>query len=206
MAVNWSLQSPLHSISVAAKILLGHRDIWIKRDDALHPTVSGNKFRKLKFLSNEITHLKTPRKLPYLVTMGGIWSNHLHATAFVSKLLGCSSIGLVRGDSFMSFTATLQDCRMQGMELIFIDRINYRKLRDADVINQEVQLQIHLKKSLSLSREEGKDQNIIWIPEGGSTPLSLSGVAELVKELPFAPDSIVVCVCVCHHIIIIIIY
>ena len=47
--------------------------ITIKREDLIHPQVSGNKFRKLKYNVQEaLTNGATA-----LVTFGGAYSNHL---------------------------------------------------------------------------------------------------------------------------------
>jgi len=151
--------------------------IWIKRDDLLHPIVSGNKYRKLKFLllAIEEKHKKTGR-VPTLITMGGIWSNHLHATAYAAAELSFHSHGLVRGAPAMQ-SAMLDDCRAQGMQIQFIDRINYRALRDNPQHWQTLVAQ---------------HSDPYWLPEGGSDPAALHGVAELIDELDFIPDAILV--------------
>ena len=51
--------------------------IKIKREDLLHPYVSGNKFRKLKYNLIEAKKLKRDT----LITFGGAFSNHILATA-----------------------------------------------------------------------------------------------------------------------------
>jgi len=57
---------------------------YIKREDQIHPTVSGNKFRKLKY---NIKKAKEMNKQEIL-TFGGAHSNHLLATAFMGKIEG----------------------------------------------------------------------------------------------------------------------
>ena len=54
----------------------------LKRDDLLHPQVSGNKWRKLKY------NLLAAREqgLSTLLTFGGAYSNHLYATAAAGKV------------------------------------------------------------------------------------------------------------------------
>ncbi|MCD6025856.1 MAG: 1-aminocyclopropane-carboxylate deaminase [Solimicrobium sp.] len=160
--------------------------IWIKRDDLLHPFVSGNKYRKLKFplLALEEEYKKTDR-LPLVITMGGIWSNHLHATAYATAKLSFPSCGLVRGHTAMQ-SLTLADCRAQGMLIQFADRINYRALRE-NPWHWQTMVDPGLIK-------QHPDQ--YWLPEGGSDPAALHGVAEiigeLIDELKFIPDAIVV--------------
>lgn len=160
--------------------------VWIKRDDLLHPFVSGNKYRKLKFplLAIEEKYQETARP-PLLMTMGGMWSNHLHATAYAAAELGFQSYGLVRGNAAMNST-TLDDCRAQGMHIQFVDRINYRALRD----NPQ-----HWRTLLD-SNLIRPNSECYWLPEGGSDPAALHGVAELVDELidelDFIPDALLV--------------
>ena len=160
--------SPIHAIALPS--LIG-RAVWIKRDDLYHPTVSGNKFRKLKY---PLIALKG-RKVT-LTTMGGPWSNHLHALAHAGALFGWPTRGLVRGTEAMN-TATLDDCRQLGMEIQFVTREDYRALRD---ITDE------WRRYLFETNDD------VWFPEGGSSAAALKGVAELVNELPFIPEVMMV--------------
>lgn len=165
--------SPCQLIESSA--FLGRR-IWVKRDDLLHAEVSGNKFRKLKY-----PLLALQGRDPVLVTMGGPWSNHLHALAHAAALGGWTSIGLVRGAAGMS-SATLDDCRRLGMQIRFVSREDYRQLReDEQAWRQHVAL---------------ADDSHVWLPEGGSAPAALRGVAEMVDEigqqLQFMPEVIMV--------------
>jgi 1-aminocyclopropane-1-carboxylate deaminase len=151
--------------------------LWIKRDDLVHPIVSGNKYRKLKYPLAAIAKqaLQSERK-PTVITMGGIWSNHVHATAFAAAELGLQSRALIRGHVGMSSTM-LDDCVAHGMQIQFVDRVRYRHLRE-----QENYWRTLIED----------DRNHFWLPEGGSTPEALLGVAELIDELPFIPDVMAV--------------
>ena len=68
--------------------------ITIKREDKLHPLVSGNKFRKLKY---NFAYYQQ-QQVKGVVTFGGAFSNHLAATAAAGKIAGLSTIGFVRGE------------------------------------------------------------------------------------------------------------
>lgn len=151
--------------------LFGGVQLWLKRDDLLHPQVSGNKFRKLKY-----PFLALQGQTPQLVSMGGPWSNHLHALAHAAALYDYPATALVRGAGGVQ-SATLDDCRRLGMQLQFVTREDYRALR-AD----PGQWRRHLEASAQH----------VWLPEGGSAPLALRGVAELVDELDFIPDTMLV--------------
>lgn len=96
----------------------------ILRLDLIHPVVSGNKWFKLKrniALAQQLGKSK-------LLTFGGIWSNHLVATAAAAQLLGLESIGLVRGfdEKNVMLTETLKHCLELGMQLKGISRERYR--------------------------------------------------------------------------------
>ena len=55
--------------------------IYIKREDKIHPIVSGNKFRKLKYNIQKAKELNKN----IIITFGGAHSNHLLATAYAGK-------------------------------------------------------------------------------------------------------------------------
>lgn len=169
-----ALPTPCHTLP---DDLLFGMPVWIKRDDLVHPVVSGNKYRKLKYpllaIANQTQHT---RHLPTLVTMGGIWSNHVHATAYAAARSGYQSHALIRGHAGME-SAMLDDSRAQGMQIQWVDRITYRNLREQKDYWQSLL---------------PPDENRFWLPEGGGTPDALLGVAELIAELPFIPDVMLV--------------
>ena len=69
-------------------------EMEVMRLDQVHPTVSGNKFFKLKY--NLAEALKQNHK--QVLTFGGAYSNHLVATAYESQKNGLTSLGYVRGE------------------------------------------------------------------------------------------------------------
>jgi 1-aminocyclopropane-1-carboxylate deaminase len=140
--------------------------VFIKRDDMLHPFVSGNKWRKLKYPLAEALEKGYSR----LVTFGGPWSNHLLATACAAAGSGLKSTGFVRGEQVTNLVLTL--CSIFGMELIFTSREQYRE-----------------KKVLFADRY-GNDPSAYFIGEGGAGPLAAKGCAELIAELPEEYDHI----------------
>jgi 1-aminocyclopropane-1-carboxylate deaminase len=138
-------------------------ELWMKRDDLLHPVISGNKWRKLKYILDHALSLSSDT----LISMGGAYSNHLHALAYVGKMLGLKTIGYVRGEPPEDLTPTLQDIKNWGMELRFVSRTDYRLLRQ-------------YKNYQSLP---GIKPGQYWLPEGGAQVPALKGVAELVAEI-----------------------
>jgi len=94
--------------------------VHIKRDDMIHPFISGNKWRKLKYNLEEAQKQDKQR----LVTFGGAWSNHLLATACAGASYGLRTKGFVRGEAVDN--PVLSMCKLFGMELNFVDRDSYK--------------------------------------------------------------------------------
>ncbi len=96
-------------------------DVWIQRDDLIHPVISGNKWRKL------VGHLAemSAQGKRILVTYGGAYSNHLVATAVAAELSGVRCIGILRGDEPLD-NHYLRVARNAGMEVIGVSRSLYR--------------------------------------------------------------------------------
>jgi 1-aminocyclopropane-1-carboxylate deaminase len=143
-------------------------ELWIKRDDRLHPIISGNKWRKLSHVLEDA--LSSGARA--LVSMGGAYSNHLHALAYAGKQLDLQTIGYIRGEATAPLTPTLEDCRNWGMELRFVSRSDYRQLR-----------QYRGPDDLP-----GIRPGQYWLPEGGAQDLALKGVAELIEEIEMPFD------------------
>src|ERR1700679_3666803 len=119
MDIDLEFYSPIHQINDELFDEKGLQ-VFIKRDDLIHPIISGNKWRKLKYL------LKKARaeNKTHLVTFGGAYSNHLLATAAASAKFGFKATGIVRGEPVYNDTLFL--CRLHGMNLLFTDRESYR--------------------------------------------------------------------------------
>ena len=141
--------------------------LYIKRDDKIHPFISGNKWRKLK---HQLEFTKN-QNINHLVTFGGTWSNHLLATAAASAQFGFRATGYVRGEEVNN--PVLDMCRLFGMDLRFVDRESYR-----DKINIF---------STNHSHEESH-----FIDEGGKSDLGLKGCSEIIEELEQDYDHIFV--------------
>ena len=144
----------------------------VKRDDLLHPVVSGNKWRKLKY--NLVNALATGHD--HIISMGGAWSNHLHALAYVGHQLHIKTTALVRGDEEHADSPTLQDLRDWGMQLRFVNRSNYR----------------HLRNYRQHDDPPVDKLNSYWIPEGGASTLALTGIAEINNEIDADIDNLFV--------------
>jgi 1-aminocyclopropane-1-carboxylate deaminase len=138
-------------------------ELWIKRDDLLHPIISGNKWRKLKYCLNHALSLNAD----CIVSMGGAYSNHCHALAFAGKALGLKTVAYIRGEPPAIFNSTLRDLQDWGMELRFVSREAYRQLRQ-------------YKQHDSLPDLQAGQY---WLPEGGASELALQGLGEIIDEI-----------------------
>jgi 1-aminocyclopropane-1-carboxylate deaminase len=143
--------------------------LWIKRDDLLHPHISGNKYRKLKY------NLEAAKEQNYntLLTFGGAYSNHIAATAAAGKELGFKTIGIIRGDELsvdferaVKENPTLKFAKQQGMQFKFVDRTSYRLKHTEEFIDK-------LKDEFS---------SFYLVPEGGTNQLAVKGCEEILGE------------------------
>ena len=119
MDIELDFLSPVHQINDKLFDEQG-LTVFIKRDDLIHPIISGNKWRKLKYILKKAQ----AQNKNHLVTFGGAYSNHLLATAAAAAKFGFKATGIVRGERVENDTLFL--CRLHGMNLIFVDRESYR--------------------------------------------------------------------------------
>src|SRR5699024_6708758 len=133
-------------------------EFYVKRDDLIHPFVSGNKWRKLK----HYLQLAKERNLHHLITFGGPWSNHLLATACAGAIHDLKTTGVVRGETVNQ--PILTKCEFYGMRQMFIFRGGYREKESYFEIN------FNLDEAL-------------FFNVGGSGEEGLAGCKEIISEL-----------------------
>lgn len=140
-------------------------ELFIKREDLIHPAISGNKFRKLKYnlieAKNEGYHT--------LLTFGGAYSNHIAAVAGAGKEHGFKTIGIIRGEELkndIGENPTLHFAQECGMELKFVSRSEYRNKHNNSFINE-------------LKTEYG---DFYLLPEGGTNKLAVIGCEEILTQ------------------------
>ena len=151
--------------------------LFIKREDELHPFVSGNKFRKLKY---NLQEAKRQNK-DTLLTFGGAYSNHIAASAYAAKTEGFKSIGIIRGEELaikVEVNPTLKFAKSCGMDFKFVSREDYRKKNTDSFL-----------KALEYTHGD-----LYLIPEGGTNELALKGCEEILNESEKDFDFICVCV------------
>ncbi len=147
----------------------GRTRLYLKREDLLHPEVSGNKFRKLKYNLKEAFQ----QNKDSLLTFGGAYSNHIAATAAAGKISGIKTIGVIRGEELgVNFeknllgNPTLKFAHSCGMRFLFISRSDFREKATPD-------FQQKLKEKFG---------DYYMLPEGGTNALAVKGCAEILDE------------------------
>ena len=139
--------------------------LWLKPEYEIHPEVSGNKIRKLKY------NLEAAVREGFegVLTFGGAFSNHIAATAAAGKLLDISTVGIIRGEELakdIDLNPTLSYAKASGMDLEFISRAAYRNKNEVSFL-----------KSLNI-----KYPNFYIIPEGGTNARAVRGCSEILTE------------------------
>jgi len=144
--------------------LLQHHSIlaWMKRDDLIHPWLSGNKGRKLR---DTLKLAKTQHRTT-LISFGGCFSNHLYALAGAGQLFGFQTVGIIRGEADPD-NPTLKWLIKQGMVCHFVTRQTYQQRHD-----QAYQ-----------AMWQARYPNSMVIPEGGYAPAAMAGVGDIIEEL-----------------------
>jgi len=154
--------------------IAGDLEIVLKREDLIHPDISGNKWRKLKY------NLQYAKANSYksLLTFGGAYSNHLAAVAAAGYQYGFATHGIVRGDELegQPLNPTLQYCKQMGMVLHFVSRSLYKD------------------KEQALSTVVLEDKNPYIIPQGGTNALAIKGCKEILTTTDKTFDTLAIAV------------
>jgi 1-aminocyclopropane-1-carboxylate deaminase len=133
--------------------------VFVKRDDLIHPIISGNKWRKLR----EYIQIAQFNEHKHLISFGGAYSNHLYALAFAAKELGFAATGIIRGDELTSRSNLyLSQMEAWGMDLQFVSRSSYQKKEIPQEINTS---------------------NAIIIAEGGYGKMAIKGIFNIALEI-----------------------
>ncbi|WP_265129849.1 1-aminocyclopropane-1-carboxylate deaminase/D-cysteine desulfhydrase [Chryseobacterium oranimense] len=160
------LKAPAESIPIQ-EISIPHKNIklFIKREDLIHPQISGNKYWKLFYNIN--TYLEKNPENPYIITFGGAFSNHIAAVSAVGNLSGISTLGIIRGEELQDKwrdSPTLLLAKRNGMNLKFVTREEYR----------------HKEKLTEFLSREFPDALIV--PEGGTNKDAVEGVKMMLND------------------------
>lgn len=148
-------------------------DVSVLRLDLIHPQISGNKWFKLKYNLEEAKQ----QGCDTILTFGGAFSNHIHATAVACQQFGFKSVGVIRGEREAENNPTLSEAKKYGMQLIFISREDYRQKEDKEFIH-------------GFRNWFG---NFYHIPEGGNNEPGVKGCEEILP--PGNNFDVIFCAC-----------
>ncbi|RZL50888.1 MAG: pyridoxal-phosphate dependent enzyme [Pedobacter sp.] len=155
------IYSPIHIINFKSI-----KSVSVKRDDLIDPYISGNKWRKLKYILKDAA----AKGKNHLVTFGGAYSNHLVATAAAASRNNLRATAFVRGENVTNEMLLL--CQLFGMNLVFVDRESYRN------------------KPQLFSSHFANDEQAYFIDEGGASAEAVLGCAEIIDELTEKYDHV----------------
>ncbi|WGT27313.1 1-aminocyclopropane-1-carboxylate deaminase/D-cysteine desulfhydrase [Pseudomonas marginalis] len=114
---DWLSHAPLEAMQLD---WLNGVELAVLRLDRIDPLISGNKWFKLT------EHLAQARQADAsgVISLGGAYSNHLHALAAVGKRFGFPTVGLLRGHP--QDTPTVLDLKAFGMQVHWLGYAGYR--------------------------------------------------------------------------------
>ena len=102
--------------------------LFLKREDNMHPFISGNKYRKLKYNLEEAFN----QKHHTLITFGGAYSNHIAAVAAAGFEHGFKTIGA----SIFAFRSSPAACMVAYSGKGCFDRLTTLIIRGADILSE----------------------------------------------------------------------
>lgn len=143
-----------------------NKNIYIKRDDETGAEISGNKIRKLEFSVKEALN----QNADYLITCGGIQSNHARATAAVAAKLGLGSYLVLRGKEDNDIEGNYFLDKILGANIKFVTANEYK--------NSRSEIMEDIKANLE---KEGHKAYII--PEGASNGIGSFGYYKAMEEI-----------------------
>lgn len=136
------------------------RDIKVDilREDLMFPLLSGNKYRKLKYLLTE-------HPFQHAITFGGPFSNHIYACSLAAHIFGFKLTAVVRAGRQVN-SDTLSTAIKWGTNVVMVNPTNYR-----------------LRYSEQMQKEWLKEFNADFvIPEGGAGGAGMKGCMELLAS------------------------
>jgi D-cysteine desulfhydrase len=143
----------------------GHR-LWVKRDDLTGCALSGNKVRKLEF----ITAHALDHGYDTLITCGGLQSNHCRATAIAGARCGLSVHLLLRGEEPEDLDGNLFLDHLAGATVDCYPLEEY--LRDIDALFSSWQ-----------EYYAAQGRKALAVPTGGSDGIGAWGYIAACEEL-----------------------
>ena len=159
------LKVPKENVPIQEILVKKNIKLFIKREDLVHPEISGNKYWKLFFNINN--YLERNPQNPLIITFGGAFSNHISAVSALGKLSEMPTLGIIRGEELekkWTHNPTLVFAKRNGMSLKFVTREEYR----------------HKEKLTEFLQDEFPDALII--PEGGTNKNAVQGIKMMMND------------------------
>ena len=150
--------SPLQKLDLSAFGL--ENEVYIKRDDLIHPIVSGNKWRKLK---RNIAHYKSIGSKG-VISMGGAYSSHILALSYVCFKNSIPCVLMVRGEEPKQKSDILIQCLKYKAIINYCSRENY---------SSKVWVSSYCNEN---------HPSYFFIPEGAANEFGIKGCAEIISE------------------------
>ena len=126
-----------------------------------HQFISGNKLRKLEFHLDRFFQSGKQK----IVSIGGYYSNHLTALAWVTEQLGIPSVGIINGNQPPFLGATLKFLLEHQMELRFVPKSEFKSTYE------------------KMSVADYPDADSYFVPLGGRDVSGLFGFEKLVNNI-----------------------
>jgi 1-aminocyclopropane-1-carboxylate deaminase len=142
--------------------------VTVLRTDLLHPVISGNKWMKLQPWLQQARQEGSAG----IMTKGGPWSNHLHATAWACFQENLSFTAVVKATPGIS-TPMLEDVQKWNGKIIFA---NHEQFNDENYW-----------ENLAFTKDD------FYIPMGGEGPIGAAGVSAFFDLLPSAFYDYILC-------------
>ncbi len=159
------MKVPTISIPIIQIPLQKNIQLFLKREDLIHPQISGNKYWKLFYNINSYLYQNAAN--PFIITFGGAFSNHIAAVAALGKEYNLKTLGIIRGEELQEKwqeNPTLKLAHQNGMDFRFVTREIYR---DKDFLIQILQKEF---------------PNALIIPEGGTNERAVEGIQFMLNE------------------------
>lgn len=147
-------------------MLPGGACLTVHRLDRCYSGQSGNKGPKLQARLAAVMATGADA----VVSLGGAYSNHLHALAAAGQRLGLRTVGIVRGLHADLDNPTLRDAARWSMRIQRVDRATYARRESAAFANW-------------LARTY---PDHVLIPEGGNDPVGVAACRRLAAGLQLA--------------------
>lgn len=155
---------PKNDVQITEIPVGGNIRLYVKREDLIHPEISGNKFWKLYY--NLEHYLQNSPLNPQLITLGGAYSNHIASVAAFGKISGIKTMGIIRGEELEKNSLdnpTLSIAQQNGMKFRFVSREIYRD------------------KNCLYNTLKSEFPNSLIIPEGGTDEMAVEGIKHMLS-------------------------